>query len=68
MQNIATLVSIPDFDETMTVALPSVDESMCLSVASRELATITSDYPTGRREELCDNNIRSYVWPLVDLS
>jgi hypothetical protein len=46
MQNIATLVSIPDIDETMTVALPSVDESMYLSVASRELATITSDYPT----------------------
>jgi hypothetical protein len=30
----------------MTVALASVDKSMYSSVASRELATITSDYPT----------------------
>jgi hypothetical protein len=30
----------------MTVALASVDKSMYPSVASREFATITSDYPT----------------------
>jgi hypothetical protein len=30
----------------MTVALASVDKGMYPSVASRELVTITSDYPT----------------------
>jgi hypothetical protein len=44
--DLAALVSIPDIDETMTVALASVDKSMYPSVASRELVTITSDYPT----------------------
>jgi uncharacterized membrane protein len=44
--DLAALVSIRDIDETMTVALSSVDKSMYLSVASRELATIASDYPT----------------------
>jgi hypothetical protein len=44
--DLAALVSVPDIDETMTVALASVDKSMYQSVASRELATITSDYPT----------------------
>jgi hypothetical protein len=44
--DLAALVSIPDIDETMTVALASVDKSMYPSVASREFATITSDYST----------------------
>jgi hypothetical protein len=42
----AALVSVPDIDEAMTDALASVDESIYSSVASRELATIASDYPT----------------------
>jgi hypothetical protein len=33
--NLAALASIPDIDETMTVALASVDKSMYPSVASR---------------------------------
>jgi hypothetical protein len=41
--DLAALVSVPDIDETMTVALASVDKSMYSSAASRELATITSD-------------------------
>jgi hypothetical protein len=28
----------------------------------------TSDWWTGGREEICDNNIKSYVWPLLDSS
>jgi hypothetical protein len=40
--DLAALVSVPDIDETMPAALAPVDKS----VASRELATITSDYPT----------------------
>jgi hypothetical protein len=44
--DLAALVSIPDIDEIMTVALASVDKSMYPSGALRELATITSDYPT----------------------
>jgi hypothetical protein len=44
--DLAELVSIPDIDETITGALASVDKSMYSSVASRELATIKSDYPT----------------------
>jgi ribonuclease HI len=43
--DLAVLVTIPDIDETMTVVLASADKSMYPSVASRELATITSDYP-----------------------
>jgi hypothetical protein len=43
----AVLVLVPDIDETITVALASVDKSIFLSAASRELATITSHYPTG---------------------
>jgi hypothetical protein len=43
---LAALFSVPDIDETMTDALASVDKSMYASVASRELATISSDYPT----------------------
>jgi hypothetical protein len=43
--DLAALVSVPDIDETMTNALASV-ECHLKSVASRELATITSDYPT----------------------
>jgi hypothetical protein len=43
---IYALVSVPDIDETMTHALASVDKSIYPSFASRELATITSDYPT----------------------
>jgi hypothetical protein len=39
--DLAALVSVPDFDDTMTVALASVDKSMYPSVASRKLATIT---------------------------
>jgi hypothetical protein len=39
--DLAALVLIPDIDETMTVALASVDKSMYPSVASREFATIT---------------------------
>jgi hypothetical protein len=45
IHDLAALVLVPDIDETMTVALASVDESMYPSVVSRELATITSDYP-----------------------
>jgi hypothetical protein len=45
--DLAALVSIPDIDETMTVALASVDKSMYPSVTLRELATITSDYLSG---------------------
>jgi hypothetical protein len=37
--DLVALVSVPDIDETMTDALASVDKSMYLSVASRELAT-----------------------------
>jgi hypothetical protein len=44
--DLAALVSIPDIDETMMVELVSVDKSMYPSVALRELATITSAYPT----------------------
>jgi hypothetical protein len=44
--DLAALVAIPDIDETMTDALVSVHKSMYPSVASRELATIASDYPT----------------------
>jgi hypothetical protein len=44
--DLATLVSVSDIDETMTDALASVDKSMYPIVAVRELATITSDYPT----------------------
>jgi hypothetical protein len=44
--DLAALVLILDIAETMTVALASVDKSMYSSVASRESATITSDYPT----------------------
>jgi hypothetical protein len=44
--DLLALVSIPDIDETTKVALASVDKSMYPSVASGELATITSDYPT----------------------
>jgi hypothetical protein len=44
--DLAALVLVPDIDETMTVALASVDKNMYPSVASRELATITSDYST----------------------
>jgi hypothetical protein len=47
--DLAALVSVPDIDETMTVALPSVDKS----IASRELATITSDYA---RENIFDTD------------
>jgi hypothetical protein len=44
--DLAACVLVPDIDETMTIALASVDKSMYPSVASRELATITSDYAT----------------------
>jgi hypothetical protein len=44
--DLSALVSVPDIDETMTNALASVDKSMYPSVASRDLATITSDYLT----------------------
>jgi hypothetical protein len=44
--DLAALVSVPDIDETMTDVLASVDKSLYPIVASRELATITSDYPT----------------------
>jgi hypothetical protein len=44
--DLTALVSVPDIDETMTNVLASVDKSMYPSVASRELATITSDFPT----------------------
>jgi hypothetical protein len=44
--DLAALVSVPDIDKTITDALASVDKSMYSSVASRELATITSDYTT----------------------
>jgi hypothetical protein len=44
--DLVALVSVPDIDETMTVALASVDKNMYPSVASRELDTITSVYPT----------------------
>jgi hypothetical protein len=44
--NLAALFSIPDIDETIMVGLASVDKSMYPSVASRELVTISSDYPT----------------------
>jgi hypothetical protein len=46
--DLAALVLVPDIDETMTVALASVDKSLYPCVASRELATITSDYPTDK--------------------
>jgi hypothetical protein len=55
--DLAALVSAPDIDETMTVSLASVDKSMYPSVASSELATITSDYPT--------ENI-SYTFYIID--
>jgi hypothetical protein len=45
--DLEALVSVPDIDKTMTDALAHVDRSMYLSVASRELTTITSDYATG---------------------
>jgi hypothetical protein len=45
--DLEALVSVPDIDKTMTDALAPVDRSMYLSVASRELTTITSDYATG---------------------
>jgi hypothetical protein len=44
--DLAALVLVPDIDETMTDALASDDNSMYPSIASRELATITSDYAT----------------------
>jgi hypothetical protein len=44
--DLAALVSIPDIDETVAVALALVDKSMYPSVASRELATTSGDYPT----------------------
>jgi hypothetical protein len=43
--DLAVLALVPNIDETMTVALASVDKSIYPSVASRELLTITSDYP-----------------------
>jgi hypothetical protein len=42
--DLAALVLVSDIDETMMNALASADKSMYPSVASRELATITSDY------------------------
>jgi hypothetical protein len=45
--DLAALVLVPDIDITMTDALASVDKNMYPSVASRKLATITSDYATG---------------------
>jgi hypothetical protein len=42
--DLAALVSVPDIDDTMTDALASIEKSIYLSVASRGLATITSDY------------------------
>jgi hypothetical protein len=44
--DLAALVSVPDNDEAITDELASVDKSVYQSVGSRELATITSDYPT----------------------
>jgi hypothetical protein len=44
--DLTALVSVLDIDETMTDPLASVDKTMYPSVASRELATITSDHPT----------------------
>jgi hypothetical protein len=44
--DLAALVSVLKIDETMTDALASVDKNMYPSVASRKLATITSDYAT----------------------
>jgi hypothetical protein len=44
--DLAALVSVPDIDETMTDALALVERSIYPNVASRELATITSDYAT----------------------
>jgi hypothetical protein len=40
--DLAALVSVPNIDKTMTDAFASVDKNMYPSVASRELATITS--------------------------
>jgi hypothetical protein len=45
--DLTALVLVPDIDKTTTDALASVDKSMYLSVTSRELETITSDYATG---------------------
>jgi hypothetical protein len=42
--NLGAFVLVPNIDETITDALTSVDKSMYPSVASNELATITSDY------------------------
>jgi hypothetical protein len=45
--DLEALVSELDIDKTMTDALAPDDRSMYLSVASRELTKITSDYATG---------------------
>jgi hypothetical protein len=42
--DLAALVSVLDIDKTMTDTLASVDKKLYLSLASRELATITSNY------------------------
>jgi hypothetical protein len=44
--DLAALVLVPNIDETMTVALALVNKTMYPSVASRKLATNTSDYLT----------------------
>jgi hypothetical protein len=42
--DLAALVLVPNIDETVTDALASVDKSIYPGIASKELATITSDY------------------------
>jgi hypothetical protein len=45
--DLEALVLVLVIDNTMTAAIASVDKSMYLSIASRELVAIKSDFATG---------------------